>query len=53
MYLTDAQWGLICSAWTEVTVFTSVTNTKERHVLWDTTHKYKVPQKNNVWVEIA
>jgi hypothetical protein len=23
-------------------------STKEHHVLWDTTHKYKVAQKNNV-----
>lgn len=53
MYLNDAQRDLICSAWTEVTVFTSITNTKERHVPWDTTHKYKEAQKNNVWVEIA
>jgi hypothetical protein len=53
MYLNDAQRDLICSAWTEVTVFTSITNTEECHVLWDATHKYKVAQKNNVWVEIA
>jgi glutaredoxin-related protein len=52
MYLNDAQRDLICSAWNEVTEFTSTTNTKERHVLRDTTHEYKEAQKN-VWVEIA
>jgi len=46
MYLNDAQRDLICSARTEVTVFTSITNTKERHVLWVTIHKKKMAPKN-------
>jgi hypothetical protein len=46
MYLNDAQRDLIRSARTGVTVFTSLTNTKEHHVLWDTAHKYKVAPKN-------